>query len=197
VSASARLGGICCQGLKRGVSRATARDLQHARASGWASHELAVAHEEGMRVQNKDATVGELMTHAVLTVEQNQKLTTADDVMRLGHVRHVLVVDEEGALQGVVSQRDLFLGGLLRALGYGSRSKEQALESLRVKDAMRTVLVTTAPNTTLESAARLMAENKIGCLPVLDEGRLVGILTEGDFVLWVAGEKVLERAPPG
>jgi CBS domain-containing membrane protein len=165
--------------------------------SGRASHELAVAHEEGMRVQNKDATVGELMTHAVLTVEQNQKLTTADDVMRLGHVRHVLVVDEEGTLQGVVSQRDLFLGGLLRALGYGSRAKEQALESLRVKDAMRTVLVTTAPNTTLESAARLMTENKIGCLPVLDKGRLVGILTEGDFVLWVAGEKVLDRAPPG
>jgi CBS-domain-containing membrane protein len=103
-------------------------------------------------MQNKDAIVGELMTRAVLTVEQNQKLVTADDVMRLGHVRHVLAVDEEGALQGVVSQRDLFLSGLLRALGYGSRSKEQALENLRVKDAMKSVLVTTTPDTTLRLA---------------------------------------------
>jgi CBS domain-containing protein len=148
-------------------------------------------------VQNKEATVGELMTNTVLTVEQNQMLTSADDVMRLGHVRHVLVVDEEGALQGVVSQRDLFLSGLLRALGYGSRAKEQALERLRVKDAMKTVLVTTTRDTTLESAARLMTENKIGCLPVLEAGRLVGILTEGDFVLWVAGEKVLQRPTAG
>ena len=145
-------------------------------------------------MQIKDATVRELMTPAVLTVEQNQKLATADDVMRLGHVRHVLAVDEEGTLQGVISQRDLFLGGLLRALGYGSRSKEQALDSLRVKDAMKTVLVTTTPDATLNSAARLMADNKVGCLPVLDAGRLVGILTEGDFVLWVAGEKALQQA---
>jgi len=163
-------------------------------ASGRASHELAVTQEDAMKMQFNDATVGELMTRAVLTIEQNQKLATADDVMRLGHVRHVLAVDEEGVLQGVVSQRDLFLGGLLRALGYGSRSKEQAMDTLRVKDAMKTVLVTTTADTTLESAARLMADNKIGCLPVLDAGRLVGILTEGDFVLWVAGQKALQRA---
>jgi CBS domain-containing protein len=148
-------------------------------------------------MQNQEATVGELMTPAVLTVEQNQKLTTADDVMRLGHVRHVLVVDEEGALQGVVSQRDLFLSGLLRALGYGSRAKEQALENLRVKDAMKTVLVTTTRETTLESAAGLMRDNNVGCLPVIEAGRLVGILTEGDFVRWIAGEKVLQRAAAG
>lgn len=145
-------------------------------------------------MHSKDATVGELMTSEVLKVEQNQKLASADDVMRLGNVRHVLVVDEEGVLQGVVSQRDLFLGGLLRALGYGSRSKEQALENLRVKDAMKTTLVTTTADATLESAARLMTENKIGCLPVLEAGRLVGILTEGDFVLWAAGVKVLRKA---
>lgn len=144
-------------------------------------------------MQSNEVTVGQLMTRVVLTVEQNQKLASADDVMRLGHVRHVLAVDEDGALQGVVSQRDLFLGGLLRALGFGSRSKEQALDSLRVKDAMKTVLVTTTAATTLESAARLMTDNKIGCLPVLEGGKIVGILTEGDFVLWVAGEKVLHK----
>ena len=85
----------------------------------------------------KNLTVRDLMSRDVLSVEQNQKLATADDVMRLGRVRHVLVMDEEGALQGVVSQRDLFHGGLLRAFGYGTRAKQQALDSMLVKEAMR------------------------------------------------------------
>ena len=140
---------------------------------------------------NSHSQVGELMTRDVLRVEQNQKLSTAEDIMRLGRVRHVLVVDDEGALTGVVSQRDLFLGGLLRALGYGSRAKEQALDSLRVKDAMKTEPITTTADASLTSAAGLMAEKKIGCLPVLEAGRIVGILTEGDFVLWAAGRKAL------
>jgi CBS domain-containing membrane protein len=139
---------------------------------------------------SKNLTVGDLMTKEVLTVERNQKLATADDVMRLGRVRHVLVVDEEGALEGVVSQRDLFHGGLLRALGYGTRAKQQALDSLLVKEAMKTEPITTTPDATIQSAARLMAEHKIGCLPVLEANRIVGIVTEGDFVLWAAGQKL-------
>lgn len=64
------------------------------------------------------------MTQDVLSVDRNETLSTADDVMRLGRIRHVLVVNEAGDLEGVVSQRDLFHGGLLKALGYrrGPRS---------------------------------------------------------------------------
>lgn len=134
-------------------------------------------------------TVRDVMTQDVLSVERNEKLSTADDVMRLGRIRHVLVVNEDGDLEGVVSQRDLFHGGLLKALGYGTRAKEHALESLLVKEAMNTDPITTTPDTSLQSAARLMAEHKIGCLPVLEAGRVVGILTEGDFVLLAAGQK--------
>jgi CBS domain-containing membrane protein len=134
-------------------------------------------------------SVRDLMTREVLSVEQNQKLATADDIMRLGRVRHVLVVDEEGSLQGVVSQRDLFHGGLLRALGYGTRAKQQALDSLLVKEAMKADPIITTPDASLASAAGLMAQHKIGCLPVLEAGRVVGILTEGDFVLLAAGQK--------
>jgi CBS domain-containing protein len=57
---------------------------------------------------------------------------------------------------------------------------------LFVKEVMTTELVTTTPDTPLVEAARLMAHRKLGCLPVLEEGRLVGILTEGDFVLLAA-----------
>jgi len=138
---------------------------------------------------SKSLSVRDVMTQNVLSVERNQKLSTADDIMRLGRIRHVLVVNEAGDLEGVVSQRDLFHGGLLKALGYGTRAKEHALDTLLVKEAMRTEPITTFPDASLQSAARLMAEHKIGCLPVLEAGRVVGILTEGDFVLLAAGQK--------
>jgi len=143
----------------------------------------------------KSLSVRDVMTQNVLSVERNQKLSTADDIMRLGRIRHVLVVNEAGDLEGVVSQRDLFHGGLLKALGYGTRAKEHALDTLLVKEAMRTEPITTSPDASLQSAARLMAEHKIGCLPVLEAGRVVGILTEGDFVLLAAGQKPGAASP--
>ena len=133
--------------------------------------------------------VRDLMTTDPVTLEQNEQLSVADDVMRLGRIRHMLVVDDSGNLVGVVSQRDLFHGGLLKALGYGTHAKRQALSSLAIKEAMHAELRTTAPDTPLAEAAALMAEHKIGCLPVLEQGKLVGILTEGDFVALAAGTK--------
>jgi CBS domain-containing membrane protein len=131
--------------------------------------------------------VRDVMKTDLLVVERNDSLAKADELMRERRVRHILVVDEDGALQGVLSQRDVFHGGLLKALGYGTRAKHQALESLVVKEAMTAEPVTTTPTTDLRAAARLMVERKIGCLPVVDADRLVGILTETDFVLLVAG----------
>jgi CBS domain-containing protein len=93
-----------------------------------------------------------------------------------------VVVDEEGSLAGVLTQRDLFLGGLLKALGYGMHAKARALEMLVVKEAMVADVVTTTPDTPLSKAAAAMLERKIGCLPVLEDGKLVGIITESDFV---------------
>lgn len=126
--------------------------------------------------------VRDLMTTNVTTVGRNQTLKTVDDVMRLGRIRHLPVVDENGGLAGIVTQRDLFLGGLLRALGYGSFAREKALDGLLVKEAMKTEVLTTTPDTPLSQAAALMLEHKLGCLVVVAENEIVGILTEADFV---------------
>jgi CBS domain-containing protein len=122
------------------------------------------------------------MTRDVVTLERNDKLLVADDLMRLGRIRHLPVVDEDGRLAGIVSQRDLFHSGLIKALGYGSHAQRKALDMVVVKEAMQTEVVTTTPDTPLRDAARLMLERKIGCLVVLDEQRIAGILTESDFV---------------
>lgn len=126
--------------------------------------------------------VGDVMTREVATLERNDKLSTADSVMRLGRIRHMPVLDEEGRLVGLVSQRDLFRGALLRALGYGSTVGHRMLDLIVVKEVMSTDVVTIGPEASLAEAARRMLERKIGCLPVVDGGTLVGILTEGDFV---------------
>lgn len=126
------------------------------------------------------------MTSDVVTLGRNEKLVVADDVMRLGRIRHLPIVDDDGRLAGIVSQRDLFHSGLMKALGYGSHAQQNVLDMLAVKEAMRDDVVTTAPTTPLVEAAKLMLERKIGCLVVVDGDKIAGILTEGDFVKLVA-----------
>ena len=135
-----------------------------------------------VRMADRPTTVRDLMTKDVLTLERNEKLAVADDVMRLGRIRHLPIVDSDGALAGIVSQRDLFHSGLVKALGYGTHAQKQSLDLLVVKEAMRTEVVTTTPETKLSEAAKLMLDKKIGCLVVVEAGKIAGILTESDFV---------------
>jgi CBS domain-containing membrane protein len=133
-------------------------------------------------MNTKTLLVRDVMTKEVITLERNEKLSVADDVMRLGRIRHLPIIDEDGALAGIVSQRDLFHSGLLRALGYGTHAKGQALGLLVLKEAMKTEVVTVTPAAPLTEAAKIMLEKKIGCLVVVEGQKIVGILTESDFV---------------
>lgn len=127
--------------------------------------------------------VRDLMSAEVATVRRNDQLLIADDLMRLGRIRHTPVLDDDTEeVVGVLSQRDLFRGALARALGYGQHAQQKVLGMLLVKDVMTTDPVTVRPDAALAEAARLMLERKIGCLPVVEDGKLVGILTESDFV---------------
>ena len=127
-------------------------------------------------------TVRGIARNDVLTLARNDKLSIADDLMTQKRVRHLPVLDEYGNLCGIVSQRDLFRGALVRALGFGTRAEEQMLETLLVKEAMTEDVVTVAPDATIAEAAALMIERRIGCLPLVEDGKLVGIVTESDFL---------------
>ena len=133
-------------------------------------------------MNTKTLFVRDVMTKDVVTLDRNEKLSVADDVMRLGRIRHLPVIDEDGNLAGIVSQRDLFHSGLLRALGFGSHAKERTMELLVLKEAMKTEVVTVTPAAPLTEAAKLMLERKIGCLVVVEGKKIQGILTESDFV---------------
>lgn len=126
--------------------------------------------------------VRDLMSRDVKTLNENDSLSLADDVMKMGRIRHLPVCDEAGTVVGVVSQRDLFRGALGTALGYGERAKQKIMETMKVKDVMRGQVHTVAPDEHVGKAAQLLLEHKIGCLPVIDDGELVGIVSESDYV---------------
>ena len=127
-------------------------------------------------------SVADLMSREVVTLLENDTLHVADDVMGLARIRHMPMVDEEGAVVGLVSQRDLFRGALARTLGYGEFARQKLYGMLRVKDVMSKDIETISSGAPLSEAARTMLDRKIGCLVVVDGSELVGILTEGDFV---------------
>jgi CBS domain-containing protein len=131
--------------------------------------------------------VADLMSSEVHTLGRNDQLSVADDLMRMERIRHLPVLDEEGQLAGIVSQRDLFRGALARALGYGETAQQKLLGMLLVKDVMTNQVETVGPQVPAAEAAALMTEKKIGCLVVVEGERLAGILTESDFVRHVAG----------
>ncbi|MFW5876006.1 MAG: CBS domain-containing protein [Myxococcota bacterium] len=125
--------------------------------------------------------VRDLMTVDPVTLEQDEDLDLADQLMRLGRIRHLPVV-QEGRVVGIISERDL-----LRTQA-GQLDGASADERLEMKRWVKAGWVMTrdvqevGPDTALLEAAHLMRDRKYGCLPVVEEGRLVGILTEADFV---------------
>ncbi|HYB89614.1 MAG TPA: CBS domain-containing protein [Candidatus Binataceae bacterium] len=109
-----------------------------------------------------------LMTADPVTVSSRDTLAMAKAIMDTGKFRRTPVVDN-GKLVGILTERDI-------------REHAGYLESTRVDAAMRTALVTIGPRGTVEQAARLMLQHKIGGLPIVEDGKLVGIVTTSDLL---------------
>ncbi len=121
--------------------------------------------------------VAEFMTKDLVTVRETDDLALAESLLKLGGVRHLPVVRER-KLVGILTQRDM-----LRSGQFGT----PAARELPVSAVMTREPTSVRPATGLAQVARLMLERKFGCLPVCEEdGTLVGIVTEADFVPFAA-----------
>lgn len=129
--------------------------------------------------------VRDLMVTDVTTVGRNDTLTLADDLMTSKRIRHLPVL-ENGRLVGIVTQRDLFHAGLSTAMGFGQKAQKEFLVTVPVKEVMNNEVVTIGPDEDVKVAARKMLESKIGCLPVVEDGKLLGLLSESDLLRVVA-----------
>lgn len=130
--------------------------------------------------------VRDLMTEQVFCVTPDDDLATLRDLMMERHVRHIPVVDADRDLVGIVSHRDLLRSSLIEQPDLPGYLQESVLTRLAVRDVMTEDVATVEADTDLRDAAELMFENKYGCLPVTEGTRLAGILTESDFVRFMA-----------
>ena len=120
-------------------------------------------------------TVGQFMATDLFTVRPDDLVDLAASVMDWRHIRHVPVEDEKGQLVGLVTHR-----ALLRLLNRGVSSQNTNL--LTVREIMITDPLTVCSTTPTLEVLELMRANKIGCIPVVDDGQLVGIVTSFDFL---------------
>jgi len=128
------------------------------------------------------ARVKNLMTTEVITLTQGQSLPLAESLMEMKRVRHLPVIDGEGMLVGLVTHRDLLRAKLSERTPLTKDERSSQELSVPVSSIMQTNVWTVTPSTMGNKAANMLRDHHFGCLPVVDDGRLVGILTEADFV---------------
>lgn len=130
----------------------------------------------------REAEVRDLMTDRVFSLQPADDLEALYDLMDAHHVRHVPIVDRDGDLVGLVTQRDLARSALGTQDVLPLSAQQEILRRRKVREIMATEVETVEPDASLKAAAEMLLENKIGCLPVVEGAHLVGILTESDFV---------------
>jgi acetoin utilization protein AcuB len=119
------------------------------------------------------------MTHHPISVSPNDNFPQAMSVIRKRKIRHLPVVDKD-KLVGIVVEKDLLSNHPSPATTLSLYEIYSLLESLRIRQIMSRPVITVEGDCPLEEAARIMVENKISCLPVMDGEMLVGIITETD-----------------
>jgi len=128
-------------------------------------------------------TVREMMSSDLITLSRFNSLSDARNLMDAKQVRHILIVDDEGQLLGLVSHRDILARGI-SSQKYAEKEELDKIESgILLSDIMTTKLISVTANLPIANAAKLIFTKKIGCLPVTDyKNKLVGIITDHDFV---------------
>jgi CBS domain-containing protein len=175
-----------------GMGKKGTRDMRH-RSLAAAMHELQQTGEpvhrwpvieqgESEQWSESYRTVGQFMTTDLFTMRPDDLVDLAASVMDWRHIRHVPVVDEQGRLVGLLSHR-----ALLRLLARGLPDGEP----VAIRQIMKADPVTVAPSTPTLEAIEMMRTQRVGCLPVVEDGTLVGIVTAQDFL--VASAQLFEQ----
>ncbi len=141
--------------------------------------------------------VRDRMSSDPITITPTTSFPEGFRIMRERGIRHLPVVDEGGKLIGVVTQTDLLHASPSTATTLSVFEMSYLLANLHVREVMSSPVITVSEEAPLEEAARLMVEKKIGCLPVMRNDDLVGMVTETDifetFVEILGGEEASLR----
>jgi CBS domain-containing membrane protein len=126
--------------------------------------------------------VKDIMTTEVFVLHATQTLELVRSLMRIKHVRHVPIVEEDNTFVGLITHRDLLAQTISHLAEVEDDEQEYLDRHIHIMNIMKTDVVTTHPEMNVCSAISLLLENRYGCLPVVEDGKLVGIVTEADFL---------------
>jgi CBS domain-containing membrane protein len=126
--------------------------------------------------------VRDIMSQPVYSLGEHQSLPVADELMRLRHVRHIPVVDQQHRLVGLITHRDLLGAHASSAVVLGGAARSDFAERVAIGRIMQREVWSISPDAGLLEAVRLLLDHKFGCLPVVENEVLVGILTETDLL---------------
>jgi len=132
----------------------------------------------------KVGVIRDIMMGSPVTLKPDDSLGLANDVISLGRIRHIPVVDGS-RLVGIVTERDLIGAAAAQIFGLKNKSKSALLQSVKIKEVMKKRVITAAPNTPIKEVAHLMADKKIGCVPVVSDGVIVGLVTTTNILRYV------------
>lgn len=128
-------------------------------------------------------TVADLMTADPLSLLRSASLKDAHDLMREKNIRHIPVIDEQGQLVGMLTQKVMMAAVIGLLAKYGATALERKEKQQLVADLMLTDFATISAEQSLREVAAFFVKNRHGCLPVITaENKLIGILTSSDFV---------------
>ena len=140
-------------------------------------------------------SVAEIMTHEPYTLGPDDSLVDAAKLMREHHIRHVPVVSGDGSVIGVVSHRDVLAASDSRLVHEDIAEGREAYVALSA--VMSSPVQTVTESAELRAVATHLRQHRVGCLPVTREGRLVGIISDSDFVeVAIALMEQLEMSEP-
>jgi acetoin utilization protein AcuB len=125
--------------------------------------------------------VREWMSTKPVTISSSASITEALRAMRQSQVRRLPVLDNDGTMVGIVSEKDLLYASPSPVTSLSIYEMHYMLSELKVSELMTKDVITVTSDIALEEAARIMADTKIGGLPVVEGGQLVGIITETDI----------------
>lgn len=126
--------------------------------------------------------IADLMTTNLFTLKRSDSLRDARSLMQLARIRHIPIVDGRGGFVGLLTHRDILSATISRFADVDEHVQGEIDAGIPVGEIMQTDVVTVPPSMMLRDAAEILLHNKYGCLPVLEGERLVGIVTEADFL---------------
>lgn len=126
--------------------------------------------------------IKDLMSSPVFSLKENDSLYSAKTMMDLQRIRHIPIVTVDNVFTGLITHRDLLSATVSRLADVDPETQKEIDSGIPIREIMRTDIHSVSQDTLVKEAAQVLLNHKYGCLPVVENNELIGIVTEADFL---------------